>query len=1259
MRKNLFLTLALLLATFAGATAQNWSVTLDGTVGLPGDTALNEKNEKFLRFQSGIIKTSAPIKTLRFSVAGTVNNAKPAGNNFVFALSELNVYNADMSEELTYTAKSNADHNTLTQSFDGKGLIALNDGKNDSFFHSMWGGDGKEVTDYHYIELTFEEAIEEFVIEWDSRATNMSNAPTIVGLTAGGVDFVPYTDRNSDFTGVKITNFSTLADGAYFVIRGNAPASYHTFNNQTGEQTSKPDEPVEGCGPMYTKPGGDGVTAKEPALSHVAKLIPTDEDDAYYIYYPIENAYLSGDAPQNALNGALNGWQMTTKDINKAAKVKFNALKGGDFEMFYYTEIEGEDDPKTTDKDESWSYEGDVYIAADPRCTDGHINNKGRMKIFSPVKKSALEANGWCEGFGLVCAFNWSFYEADYHAPVWAKVYDLGLVYLNAKKLMSAIENYELLANEEEEASYVSKLEEIITTLKGTLDNTENLSDDEIKAAVDENKIALSNFICNIADAEGTYMNDGEADYGWSYWSQNSKNEVVIGYWSWAAYEKYIQPGAELIDKIVNDETVEYDYCYDDYFAAVVDYFANREANINAFLASEYKAESSALHMTFEVANTIEQEVEVNAGAPINAFRWTLLETKNNNTNHSGYVFTSFVELEVFDADNKKVALDAALISTNSNQDGEGTINGLVDGITAANDYKGDKPYGWYWHAIWGGGAHTPAGPVYLDIKFPDGVSLSDFTIKFTNRSGQEHNIQTKFVISEYGKAHDDDGIDRYKVKVGEKITDLSQLENGGLYLLQGNLNVNLTENAAKPRFYAGAAPYTEKAAEAANANCVYMFKKVGDCWNILSLSTAKYFKGAALTELLQNKADNVKIVDSNNLKDTWVIYTEKDSVLESDYTHEIDENNSIEFGETTVKTTAQVYMDWNGGLNSRPCYSPLPGVADPQFTALTDELKVSSSCGDYLHFNKTNGEGEWSIYKVEMDNEYYAYMLALAKEVEELNIVAGTNPGCVKADAEVAAEFEEAKAAIAVAVENKDTENAENVTKAMITAIEALGNLEIVGFDPESVYRIESALESFLEKSGCTRSIYAGAKKLAWTVTPESFDGENYDFLFRISNDEVEIEVNFIDIPENEKGKACILQNIGNASYISNEWSYGHPALYVMERLEGDVYNIKASGTDNRWHANNHGSGNGWESDLVYYGGGVNSPSAWRFIYVGEVDDYELGVEDVVVKGDEVVSVSYFTTSGAAIAEPVKGINIVVKVYANGVVEATKVLVK
>ena len=58
-----------------------------------------------------------------------------------------------------------------------------------------------------------------------------------------------------------------------------------------------------------------------------------------------------------------------------------------------------------------------------------------------------------------------------------------------------------------------------------------------------------------------------------------------------------------------------------------------------------------------------------------------------------------------------------------------------------------------------------------------------------------------------------------------------------------------------------------------------------------------------------------------------------------------------------------------------------------------------------------------------------------------------------------------------------------------------------------------------------------------------------------------------------------------------------------------------------------------------------------------GHCDD--ISVSDLVVEGSEVVSVAYFTAAGAAIPAPVKGINIVVTVYANGVIETKKVLVK
>lgn len=292
------------------------------------------------------------------------------------------------------------------------------------------------------------------------------------------------------------------------------------------------------------------------------------------------------------------------------------------------------------------------------------------------------------------------------------------------------------------------------------------------------------------------------------------------------------------------------------------------------------------------------------------------------------------------------------------------------------------------------------------------------------------------------------------------------------------------------------------------------------------------------------------------------------------------------------------------------------------------------------------------------MNDQYYAYLLGLVKAAEGADLTVGANPGCIAADEATVARFNNAKAAAEVAVNTEDKANAEAAVTEYAAAIEAFANSERVGFDPAAVYRIESALESFLEKTWYTRSIYVNGNALEWTVTPESFENENHEFLFRISNDPDELEAEEVEVAENEADKTYILQNIHAAKYVGNGFACANrPAPIVIEPLATCVYNIKsAAGT---WHANNHGSGSGYGSDIVSYGGGVNSASAWTFIYMGEAADYPLSVEDVVVKGDEVVSVNYYTAAGMAISAPVKGINIVVTTYANGVVEAKKVLVK
>ena len=113
MRKNLFLTLALAFASFAGANAQDWTVSLGAGDGLPGEN-VQKGTQTVLVYKSDVIKPAEALTTLRFTVAQNYNGEKPNGNNFVTALSELVVYAADGETVIPYTATSNADHNSLS-----------------------------------------------------------------------------------------------------------------------------------------------------------------------------------------------------------------------------------------------------------------------------------------------------------------------------------------------------------------------------------------------------------------------------------------------------------------------------------------------------------------------------------------------------------------------------------------------------------------------------------------------------------------------------------------------------------------------------------------------------------------------------------------------------------------------------------------------------------------------------------------------------------------------------------------------------------------------------------------------------------------------------------------------------------------------------------------------------------------------------------------------------------------------------------------
>ena len=375
MKKNYFFTVLLALFALVGANAQEWSVTLNINDGLPG-TVQDYYGTEYYKFTSQLITPDRSTNKIRMTVTGSVNNEAPNGNNVIFSLSELKIYDGQ-GNPVRYTASSNADHNTLAYYEDGDGLPALSDDDIKSYFHSMWRPENY-VSDYHYVEVELEKSIDAFVIEWTTRLGESKNSPTTVGITLG-TDYAPKS-VGSEFTlGDDVVTESALAAvNQLFVLRGNAANSFATSSGTT----------YFGSGPIFMRYAEEGD--KEASIDHVMQLIPAG-NGRYLVYWPMAGKYLANSAGQ--YNG-LNGWQYSTSNFMDAARVKLTYTGMGYFEMQY----------------DGSNSAGELVLYVGAELRDG-VNSK--MKTFDLEHKEALERGDYTQGYSLPVAFNWSIYKAE------------------------------------------------------------------------------------------------------------------------------------------------------------------------------------------------------------------------------------------------------------------------------------------------------------------------------------------------------------------------------------------------------------------------------------------------------------------------------------------------------------------------------------------------------------------------------------------------------------------------------------------------------------------------------------------------------------------------------------------------------------------------------------------------------------------------------------------------------------------------------
>ena len=1251
MRKNLFLTCALALFAIVGVSAQDWCRTL--ATGLPGKEITHDVNGTSVtqyRAETGLLQKSGATG-VRYTVVQTTQAAGVYGGGPFFAMGEMFVLDA-AGDTIPYTVTSNADHNSGGAGTDGAGLSALNDGNFNNFFHSSWGG--TEPGGLHYLELTFEKSVDAFQLVWYTRPNQHVNRPTVVGLTMPGVAFTEdmlFAEYEFEL-GDKVTTDAEIAAGGAFTFFVQGPAEYNdtegngdTFISLSGYTTGKNEE----AGPQT-----------------IVQLIPGTEAGKFVLYQPVSATYYgSADKWTDAYNGT-NGWQRASDDPTRLGEFEITAVGGGDFEITTYaTRLYA--DGAWTDLDEPLK----VWVGYDMR---------GNLKIFDEAHKDALEQGDYTQGFGLPVDFGFEIYKASVSkemvpdktttemcSEILASILEVAV---EKKGLYAAYADYDQVGAPEMLDDAIVAAEEAVTS--------GNLA--EAFAAKADLEYALAEYVAMKA---GYY--DGIAEeLAAKITAEGGAAEPPYDQADDGRYTKESQgvidaiyANTTLVAELDENQLLTHSYsqieAIYEQIEALIESFEGTRLSFSQFpeIVSDIPADNFP-HS--ELPNNAVWKKTVNLVSAVNGVRLTFLDRHIGSAADSGnFPMIAIGELKIYDGDGNEVTMAAGNFEANYTETQEGfesTVARLCDGNFAAQGY---------YHSPWSG--NEPQEYIYIDITFPESMSSFSFEVYSRDKSTSQGKVSLfpkKVAITKVGEGYDPllFAENPYNVFVGEKVTDVSEITDGGLYVIKGLLNTQavnawnedstlIIEKAPEgsAAFYHGISRFHANAA-AVRAPGVYRFVKNSDgTFKVLNFGLAQYWPSTEETGFVgdkstyeADKAADLNIVASTNIEGAFVMYEKIDGLTTGGDSIDTDEDGVKDAIDEIFQTPYVVFMDWYSGLATRPVTDPQPFV-DPT---------VRDAEGDAKCFNKANGEGEWEIYKVTMDNPDFYYLSNLTGAFDKLGLIVGTDPGCVSNlgalesvllnGQKIVADYAYDKAAAAAA--------------ALAKEIAAVNNLEKNPMRP-GVYQIVSANPDFKAKQSVEKALYAtvdeaGNPTFGW----KTIENDNAAFHFEFAkSEEAEDLVAGEVVSEEHKDLIYTIRVVdaheGETPYYIGEIDSQStpidlfadaPSDYLVLNATGSAFNFRLAGYGAGFciHSNGHGGGASDNGNIVYWDGDAGA-SQW---YLRSVDS-ETSIDDLVTEGTEVVSVAYYTIAGAAIPVPAKGINIVVTTYANGVVEAKKVLVK
>ena len=1251
MKKNLFLAGALALFAVVGVSAQNWCRTL--ATGLPGKEITHDVNGTSVtqyRAETALLQ-KAGATGVRYTVVQTTQAAGVYGGGPFFAMGEIVVLDA-AGDTINYTVTSNADHNSGGAGTDGAGLPALNDGNLNNFFHSSWGG--TEPGGLHYLELTFEAPVDAFQLVWYTRPNQHVNRPTVVGLTNPGVDFTEdmlFAEYEFE-AGAQVTDASEFANGGTFTLFANGPVEYND---------------TEGNGDTYIALSGYNTGSyADPTVTNLVQFIPAS-NGKFVLYQPVLGTYYANpDRWTDGYNGA-NGWLRAYSEGWTLAEFEITKRADGDFEIT--TELTRQYvDGAWVDYDEPLK----VWVGYDMR---------GNLKIFPQNVKEGLEEDNYELGFGLPVDFGFTIYHASASKEM---VPDLTAAQMCESILRSTIN----LANEKKE-EYADVIAEYDNdgaeeALNDALDAANTAVDGGDLAGAFAAKSDLEAALAMLVAQKRYYyeeLYDALAEEVEANMAEEPYTEDQTGKYT-AASEDVLESIDGVIQTLSDYESYSYSQI-EAMYAEIESLIEQLEDTKLAF--TEFPAiveDIPADNFPYsELPNNAVWKKNIVLAQATKGIRLTFLDRHIGSAADAGnFPMIAIGELKIYDAEGEEVTMAAENFVANYTETLEGfesSVARLCDGNFAAQGY---------YHSPWSGS--EPQEYIYIDITFPEAMDNFTFEVYSRDKSTSQGKVSLfpkKVAITAVGDGYDPLLFveNPYNVYVGEKVTSVDQITADGLYVIKGLLNtvpvykevtegegeeavtsIKLVEPEGTAMFYHGTDRF--HAADAAvRAPGVYRFVPNGDgTFKALNLGLAKYWPSTEKTGYVDNqttyeadKAAKLNIVASTNVEGAFLMYEKIEGLTTQADSIDTDEDGIVDAAGELYQTPYVMFMDWADRLATRP-------VVDPQPVVTSAEL--ADDWGDAQCFTKENGEAEWEIYKVKMVNPDFYWLTNLTAAFDKLGLVVGTDPGCVSNLGALETVLIEGQRVVADSVYAE----APAAAAALAKEIAAVNNLEKNPM-AEGVYQVVSANPDFKAKQNVEKALYAtvdeeGNQTFGWKTIEQ--DNNQFYFHFTKSEGGADLEAGGTI----EEGQGDLVYNIraiatyegvtpyyiGEADAQSTQIDLFGDAWsdYLVLNATGSAFTLQLAGKNAGLciHANGHSSGAGQNGNIVYWSGDAGA-SQW---YLRKVDD-ETSISDLVVVGDDVVSVAYFTPAGAAIPAPTQGINIVVTVYANGAVETKKVLVK